>query len=213
MRFRHCCDAAHVRAGCSAGFTIVAPGFSRAIRLFTYAVSGWSGHSRIRCWAGLVLASDWCGFRATVKRGTARIDRAFFRSAYDARVISCKTWRRKRVPLATARTRDTAGKHIEVLCIRNRLLVIWMPEMETSSRNADRWPRESDTIPAAPLGRSVSFPLWGNLRSARVGHNSSHAAMLRESRNAESLDVHRSRAAAILGARRNPVPILGAIAD
>src|SRR5215470_5920760 len=60
-----------------------------AIRLFTYAVSGLVGtSSNTILGLGLIFGVGlvWISV-PLVKRGTERIDRAFFRSAYDARVI------------------------------------------------------------------------------------------------------------------------------
>jgi phosphoserine phosphatase RsbU/P len=72
------------------GFTILLLAlWLAAIRLFTYAVSGFVGtFSNTVLGLGLVFGVGlvWIS-TPLVKRGTARIDRAFFRSAYDARVI------------------------------------------------------------------------------------------------------------------------------
>ena len=72
------------------GFTILLLAlWLAAIRLFFYAVSGLVGtFSNTVLGLGLVFGFGLVWISAPlVKRGTARIDRAFFRSAYDARVI------------------------------------------------------------------------------------------------------------------------------
>jgi sigma-B regulation protein RsbU (phosphoserine phosphatase) len=81
----------------SARYVLVQRGFTilllalwlAAIRLFTYAVSGFVGtFSNTVLGLGLVFGVGLVWISAPlVKRGTARIDRSFFRSAYDARVI------------------------------------------------------------------------------------------------------------------------------
>lgn len=81
----------------SARYVLVQRGFTilllalwlAAIRLFTYAVSGLVGtFSNTVLGLGLVFGVGLVWISAPlVKRGTARIDRAFFRNAYDARVI------------------------------------------------------------------------------------------------------------------------------
>lgn len=72
------------------GFTILLLAlWLGAIRLFTYAVSGLVGtFSNTVLGFGLAFGVGLVWISAPlVKRGTERIDRAFFRSAYDARVI------------------------------------------------------------------------------------------------------------------------------
>ena len=72
------------------GFTILLLAlWLGAIRLFTYAVSGLVGtFSNTVLGLGLVFGVGLVWISGPlVKRGTERIDRAFFRSAYDARVV------------------------------------------------------------------------------------------------------------------------------
>ena len=81
----------------SARYVLVQRGFTilllalwlGAIRVFTYAVSGLVGtFSNTVLGLGLAFGVGLVWFSGPlVKRGTERIDRAFFRSAYDARVI------------------------------------------------------------------------------------------------------------------------------
>jgi sigma-B regulation protein RsbU (phosphoserine phosphatase) len=81
----------------SARYVLVQRGFTilllalwlGAIRLFTYAVSGLVGtFSNTVLGLGLVFGVGLVWISGPlVRRGTERIDRAFFRSAYDARVI------------------------------------------------------------------------------------------------------------------------------
>jgi len=123
---------------------------------------------------GLVnLASDWCGFRATVKRGTARNRPCFFRRRGMTRYLR-RSGGENGVRLATAANSRSVKTHRGVWH-REIVAVIWMPrwkhprecghgggESDTNSRAHDRLSaevsfrfggqsvvrRESDTIPA-----------------------------------------------------------------
>ncbi|HEX8764712.1 MAG TPA: hypothetical protein VF740_06100, partial [Candidatus Acidoferrum sp.] len=131
----------------SARYVLVQRGFTilllavwlGAIRLFTYAVSDLVGtFSNTVLILGLVFGVGLVWISGPlVKRGTERIDRAFS-APHMMRASSCKIWRRKPAPLLTAASSGCSLKNTSrVPSIRNRLLVTWMPEMETWSRNAE----------------------------------------------------------------------------
>ena len=95
----------------SARYVLVQRGFivlmflvaASAIGLFTQAFSRFPRRIRISAWPSAQYSeSSWSGpQRRWSSAGTVRIDRAFFRSAYDL-ASSCTTLRRKRGPQATA---------------------------------------------------------------------------------------------------------------
>jgi len=86
-----------------------------AIRLFTYAVSGLVGtFSNTVLGLGLVFGVGLVWISAPlVKRGTARIDRAFFRSAYDARIILQDLAEKTRTVTDHGELATLLEKHIE----------------------------------------------------------------------------------------------------
>ena len=89
-----------------------------------------------------------------VKRGTERIDRAFFRSAYDARVILQDLAEKTRTVTDRRELATLLENHIKGALHPKSLLVTWKPEMETSSRNADQRPESSTQFQPHYLGRS-----------------------------------------------------------
>lgn len=88
-----------------------------------------------------------------VKRGTALIDRAFFRSAYDARVILQDLAEKTRTVSDRRELAMLLENTSKVRCIRNRLFVTWKPEMETSPRNSDQCPGSSTQFRPHYLGQ------------------------------------------------------------
>jgi phosphoserine phosphatase RsbU/P len=143
----------------SARYVLVQRGFTilllaiwlAAIRLFTYAVSGLVGtFSNTVLGLGLVFGVGLVWVSAPmVKRGTARIDRAFFRSAYDARVILQDLAEKTRTVTDRRELAMLLEKHIKgalhpksFACYLDagdgNLIAEWGPV-----------PREFDTIPAA----------------------------------------------------------------
>jgi len=109
----------------------------------------------------------------------------FFRSAYGRTGHPARPWRRKRRTVSDRRgTRHTAGKHIEG-ALHPKSLACYL-DAGDGNLVAECGPvAESPTQFQRHRSAEVSFPLWGNLRSARVGHNSSHAANAQEIAHAE----------------------------
>ena len=107
----------------SARYVLVQRGFTilllalwlAAIRLFTYAVSGLVREfSNTVLVLGLVFGIGLVWVSAPfVKRGTARIDRAFFRNAYDARVILQDLAEKTRTVTGRCELAKLLEKHIE----------------------------------------------------------------------------------------------------
>jgi sigma-B regulation protein RsbU (phosphoserine phosphatase) len=107
----------------SARYVLVQRGFTilllalwlAAIRLFTYAVSGLVREfSNTVLVLGLVFGIGLVWVSAPfVKRGTARIDRAFFRNAYDARVILQDLAEKTRTVTGRRELAKLLEKHIE----------------------------------------------------------------------------------------------------
>src|SRR6266403_3034842 len=144
----------------SARYVLVQRGFTilllalwlGAIRLFTYAVSGLVGtFSNTVLGLGLVFGVGLVWISAPlVKRGTARIDRAFFRSAYDARVILQDLAEKTRTVSDRRELAILLEKHIEG-ALHPESLACYL-DAGDGNLVAECGPvaRESDTIPAAP---------------------------------------------------------------
>ena len=143
----------------SARYVLVQRGFTilllalwlAAIRLFTYAVSGLVGtFSNTVLGLGLVFGVGLVWISAPlVKRGTARIDRAFFRSAYDARVILQDLAEKTRTVTDRRELAMLLEKHIRG-ALHPKSLACYL---ESGDGNLvaefGPVPREFDTIPAA----------------------------------------------------------------
>jgi sigma-B regulation protein RsbU (phosphoserine phosphatase) len=142
------------------GFTIVLLAlWLAAIRLFTYAVSGLVGtFSNTVLGFGLVFGVGLVWISAPlVKRGTARIDRAFFRSAYDARVILQDLAEKTRTVSDRRELAILLEKHIEG-ALHPKSLACYL-DAGDGNLVAECGPaaRESDTIPAAPSRPKFPF--------------------------------------------------------
>ena len=101
---------------------------------------------------GIVLAGTAAPL---VRRGTLRIDRAFFRSAYDARMI----FQGLAEKIRTVTNRHELAKLLEMQIARRVASeivwpVIWTPEMETWSPNVHQNHGRSTTYQSSCLGRT-----------------------------------------------------------
>ena len=143
----------------SARYVLVQRGFTilllalwlAAIRLFTYAVSGLVGtFSNTVLGLGLVFGVGLVWISAPlVKRGTARIDRAFFRSAYDARVILQDLAEKTRTVTDRRELAMLLGKHING-ALHPKSFACYLDSGDGNLvAEFGPVPRESDTIPAA----------------------------------------------------------------
>src|SRR6266852_3023065 len=143
----------------SARYVLVQRGFTilllalwlAAIRLFTYAVSGLVGtFSNTVLGLGLVFGVGLVGISAPlVKRGTARIDRAFVRSAYDARVILQDLAEKTRTVTDRRELAMLLEKHIRG-ALHPKSLACYLESGDGNLVAEFRpVPREFDTIPAA----------------------------------------------------------------
>ncbi len=157
----------------SARYVLVQRGFTilllalwlTAIRLFTYAVSGLVGtFSNTVMSLGLVFGVGLVWISAPlVRRGTARIDRAFFRSAYDARVILQDLAEKTRTVSNRRELAMLLEKHIEG-ALHPKSLGCYLDAGDGNLvAEFGPVPRELDTIPAAlprpkfPFRFGVSF--------------------------------------------------------
>src|SRR5213079_174095 len=144
----------------SARYVLVQRGFTilllalwlAAIRLFTYTVSGLVGtFSNTVLGLGLVFGVGLVWISAPlVKRGTARIDRAFFRSAYDARVILQDLAEKTRTVSDRRELAILLEKHIKC-ALQPKSLACYL-EAGDGNLVAEFGPvpRECDTVPVAP---------------------------------------------------------------
>ena len=169
-----------------------------AIRLFTYAVSGLVGtFSNTVLGLGLVFGVGLVWISAPlVKRGTARIDRAFFRSAYDARIILQDLAEKTRTVTDRGELATLLEKHIED-ALHPKSLACYLDagdgnlvsEFKPALRKVDTVPvslprpkfpfrfgavfvpRESDTIPAT-LPMLAEIAQRGKAWEVSQGHGS-----------------------------------------
>ena len=152
----------------SARYVLVQRGFTilllalwlAAIRLFTYAVSGLVGtFSNTVLGLGLVFGVGLAWISAPlVKRGTARIDRAFFRSAYDARVILQDLAEKTRTVTDRRELAILLEKHIKG-ALHPKSFACYLDAGDGDLvAEFGPVPREFDTIPATlPLLREIAL--------------------------------------------------------
>ncbi len=143
----------------SARYVLVQRGFTillltlwlAAIRLFTYAVSGLVGtFSNTVLGLGLVFGVGLVWISAPlVKRGTARIDRAFFRSAYDARVILQDLAEKTRTVSDRRELAMLLEKHIKGALHPKSFVCYLQAEDGNLAAESEPVPRELEAIPAA----------------------------------------------------------------
>jgi len=107
-----------------------------------------------------------------VKRGTNRIDRAFFRSAYDARIILQDLAEKTRTVTGRSELAALLEHHLNKACVRKR----WPATSKTATRAWSHSPPASRRVPKRspltcrfltslrPMENPGKFPTWSRTR-------------------------------------------------